>query len=313
MGSEEKESKKDSDKKIGARKFLKHVMLAAKRQEERSNAREDLDNHLSHVKKLVVSNVEKDAIEKAIVKLDQKIERVLKNEGKIMSYDLKNNVGNEDIKLKVMELEKKLDSKLERFEKHDEEKVNALQNNMSALREQFSYYLQMKEERDQRMQELEERIRQQSQANTDEIAQIESQIAMFQQKFDQVSSQLLDWTNPNNKEEHMTLLSRLQERLDSLKTKLFMKKTGMTEEQHNFISDAPIQQIRERPKLNNLPPISANKEFSFKNPNIKHDLKMDTTLIDPLRDTTTAKPGELPPLPPLPKMPESVKKKYVEK
>lgn len=301
------EEKEESfPRKQGVKKFLKHVMLAAKRSEERKKAKDSLDKEVSKLKRMVVKKAEQDAIEKSLKRLDEKLNTVLHKEGKILVHDVKGGVLSQEIRLKILDLENRLNelgeydiqiidtlkdnistlkNQLYEAETLNQKKIEFLNVSMNGINAKLDTFIQAKEERDQRMQELEEKIKKQSIVNADEIKSIEMQIAVFEAKFDK-------FVEEGNHDESM--LAGIKKRIDSLKQKLFMKKAGMSDDQEKFLKGAPTRK-------SNLPPPPPIKKEAVVNPDIKHDMHEAPPI-------EMSKPGELPPLPPLPPMPSGLKK-----
>lgn len=304
-------SNKDTEKemhKVGVKKFFKKILLSAKKNDEKRKAKESFEKQLNKVKKLAVSGVEQDAIEKALKNLDKKLQNVLHKEGKLLVHDVKDNLMSQEMKLRLMELEDRLNEigqydvevieslrdnindlkeNLYESESVNRQKIDYLNTNMAGLRSQLEYYMQAKEERDKKMEELEEKIKRQAVANANEIETIEREILVFEEKFDKVNK-LGRYADKNVSE-------RIKSRLDFLKHKLFMKKAGVTQEQEHMMNNLPEK------KVNYPMPSQPPKREVPSNPQIKHDIRME-----PPKET--ARPGELPPLPPLPPMPKSLQK-----
>ena len=285
------------------RKFFKHVLLAAKKQEEQEKAKQGFERHITKIKRLVSNKAGKESIIQAIEDIDDKLNDVLDKEGKLISTSLEDSALSKELKLKVSEIENRLneigdmdikliesvkkqilslENELSQYKNENKKDIDNIINYIPYLKSQLNELIAAKEEREKKMLELEEKIKRRVSINHDEIMRLEKQIAEFESKFDRLAeSGIYD----------SSILNALRNKITKLKQKLFMRKAGISHEQEKFLEHAPTIKSS---------PVIPKQEEKVKNPLIKHDIHFNAP------STRQSLPGELPPLPP---MPEELRKR----
>ncbi|MBD3249578.1 hypothetical protein GF336_06045 [Candidatus Woesearchaeota archaeon] len=294
---------------IRAKKFMKHVLSAAKRQEDKKKAKHELDKHVKKVKRLTSSKVKKETIDEALKELDEKLKTVLEKEGKLITFSEKSQAETSQLKEYISHLEDKLldlgkrdidlisdlknrikllEAELEEAQKERQqssEKTSELSSNILELKNRLNHLIDIKTQRDKRFEEIEEKIKAEVTDSYQELLLIEDRLNRMEAAYSEMESKGYD----------KSMLQETKRKIYAYKKKLFSKKAKL-EKQMPSLKEHKLPKIKEeQTKLPTEP-----KEQGH---HIKHDLMFGV----PAETTPPKDQGKLPPLPPAPKIPKEKK------
>ena len=155
--------------------FIKGIVIARKKFEEKETAREELKKQIGKVQKLVAGKkVSVDAMRQHVAEIENKVNNVLQKEAKLLRSSEYENKTITQLKKRVNELEQEVSVK-------DIEKSNVvrtLNDTISALQNKIDSYIDSRTEREKRIEELEEKIK--------EKADVINKVAKLEQKYEEL-------------------------------------------------------------------------------------------------------------------------------
>ncbi len=292
-----------------AKKFMKHVLSAAKRQEDKKKAKQDLDSHVKKVKRLTSSKAKKETINAALKELDEKLKTVLEKEGKLITFSEKSQAETSQLREYISQLEDKLldlgkrdiglisdlknrinllESELEeaqRERQQSSEKTSEISSSIVELKNRLNHLIDIKTQRDKRFEEVEERIKEEVTDSYQELLLIEDRLNRMESAYKDMEQKGYD----------KSMLEEVKRKIRAYRKKLSSKKAKL-EKQMPSLKEHDIPKITE--KQEKLSPEPKKKE-----PQIRHDVMFGV----PAESTPPKDQGNLPPLPPAPKIPKENK------
>jgi len=137
-----------------ARDFLKHLAIASYKVERRREARDELEKQIQNIKRISSERTkDKNVLEKEIEILKEQIEHLLQVESKLINKYAEDQGTSNDMKVQVRKLEDKIDR-----------------------------YMQSKEQRQKRVEEIERKIKGKVSETSSEIPKIENHISMIERQ-----------------------------------------------------------------------------------------------------------------------------------
>lgn len=297
------------------KRFVRHVVRAAKKQEEKKRAKEALKRQVRKVKKIsVTKGIKKELIEKELKKLEDYLKEVLEKEGKLIVASKRDTEVTEYLKEEIKRLENKVgelrqrdieliemlrdqikgleqELRITEHGREEETSVNKLEiENISKavveLRERIKQFVVSRTERERRIAELEKRIKEKVGKNYAEILKLEKQLRAMEEKYELVRKEgVYD----------KSILQEIGDKIKQLRQRLIMKKAGVGAEEAKFVPKIKIKK----------PPLFRKRVIPGKKLFVRHEMK-----IEPIKEQPEEKlkPGKLPPLPPLPRRLEALRK-----
>ena len=304
----------DSMNPVRVKKFVKHVILAAKKQHEREQAKQNLAKQLEKVKTATTKKANKTEIEKELKKLEKKLNDVLQKEGKIISEEKKDRVMDQSLKGEIRNLEVKIkqlsdkdtqviemlvnqikglehELRITEGARHKEAtdnkfEINQLSRAIVDMRERLKQSIEQKQERDKRIEEIEKKIKEKVGKNYNEIVKLEKQLLAMEDRYELAKKE---------GKYDKSILEEIEDRIKIVKQRLIMRRAGIGAEESKFIPTIKKKEKRSRLffKKKSIPtgPIKL----------VKHNLK-----ITPVKDKEPVTSGKLPPLPPGPPLPKEL-------
>ncbi len=165
-----------ANKKIGevnpvlVKRFLRHLVLASRRINEREKARQQLKKHIDKIKRVSVNKPE--LLDRELSGLSAKINKLLDAEYNLLNLRRKDARTIVQLDSKVRELESMLISKTEK----NYRSLARIEESFKRLQLYLEKQERLRKEREQRMQELEEKIQQRILQRNNEIAKIEHKL-----------------------------------------------------------------------------------------------------------------------------------------
>jgi hypothetical protein len=282
---------------VQMRKLAKHVLLAAKKQQDQQQSIDVLSEHVKKVKKLAKTKT----LKKAIEELEEKVNLVLEKEGKIL-------IKEDSSKEQMLEME----SRLNQASKRDAEMIESLRSQINELetelknsertrtmqtmenkqrltsissitfdlKDKLNQALDAKTSHDKRVLELEKKIKHKLGKNYQEIIKFEMHLNEMENKYE-----LMRKEGKYDK----SMLEEVEEKILHLRKRLFLKKEGISPPKEKMY----IAEIERKPS---------------KKP-IRHTLRMGTVPKPPEHLDF----GEIPPIPPPPNLFQKPKKSFFQK
>lgn len=282
------------------KKFVKHVIIAAKKNQEKEKAKQALTKHVDKLQK----KAEKKGLAKDVALLQTKLNDALKQEVKLTAEERKKRIlEDETIKLSIRSLNNQIeelkekdayvidnlikqikslqnDLKIteqarEKEETDNRQEVQQLSQAIVDMRGRLKKFVDEKNERDKKVAEIERKIQEKVGKNYDEIVRIEKLLADMENKYMQLKIKGLP-----SKE--------MEKRLETAKQRLILKKAGVDEQFTPIIRKKPEKSTIFKRKTIPSGPIKF----------VKHDVK-----IAPVPEAHP-ETGKLPPIPPGPPVPK---------
>ncbi|MEE9524974.1 MAG: hypothetical protein V3V78_00010 [Candidatus Woesearchaeota archaeon] len=254
--------------------FVKHVILAAKKQEEKKKEKDFLQKQVGTVKKLAgTKRVEKDKLKQAITELESRINKISEREGALIAEAEQEHHSSGEIKTKIADIEKHLyklgleesntsdmlrrrikdleyELRLSKARRAEEihlnrKRIEEIKTTISELKGKILKIAKSRVEREGKVNALESRLKKEATENRDGIAQLEAELAKIKPKKEKVSI------------------------FDKLKA-MFHKKPKI----EKYVNPQEMELFREKPKEMPLPKI---KPIIKERPVVKHDIIFEET------------------------------------
>lgn len=197
------------------KRLMKNLAKASRKIEERSAARQDLNSQVKRVRKFAVDRrIKDDTLDKEIRVLNEKIGEVLSKESELLNIEKHDAMGLARLNSKITQLESRIGSidvpklvnelfKVESLLSSDrdvhslevlKEKVDEIEKKISGVSSQdvktaisrvsdkIENLITVKSEREKRIEELEEQIKNKVELETSEIKKLDDQIAHLEEK-----------------------------------------------------------------------------------------------------------------------------------
>ena len=305
---------------LRVKRFVKHVIRAAKKQEEKKKAEQALAKQIEKVKKVAIKKVKKSDSDKELKKFEKKLADFLIKEGRLKAEEgekgviskathveldrLNQKVKNlsakdayviEMLAGKIKELEDELKiTEQARQKEESENKFDIEQLSQAILdqRERLKKFIESKNERDKRMEEIEKKIKEKVGKNYDEIVKLEKQLQEMEAMYG-----LIKEKGVSDKE--------IEDRIKLIKQRLIMKRAGIGAEEAKFIPTIKKKEKKRglffRKKTIPTGPVRL----------VKHELKIIPVKEKP-EPVNSGKLPSIPPGPPVPKeLIKELKKEHV--
>lgn len=284
-----------------ARHFAKHVLLVAKKQKEKKQAREALTKHVKKVKRMTkAKSLKKADLAKALEELEQRVDEVLEKEGTLLVTAKKETEATQGVKSELSKVEERLNE----ISKRDEEVIETLRSKIRELeqelrgservrtmqtmenkqrltgissmiidlRSRLTEMLRIKTSHDKRVEELEKKIKHKVSRNFQEMVKLEQHLNAMEEKYE-----LMKKEGRYDK----TMLEEVEDKIAELRKRLFLKKAGIEPPEEKV----PVPKVKK---------IFFKKVKTKQEPIIRHELKMETSAEKPEKMEF----GEIPSLPP---------------
>lgn len=275
-----------------AKRLIKHMILAAERQKNSFKQKYDLNSQIERVK---AAQPSKPKIRKELEILESKIDEVIEKEGKIMFASQMENTVSLDLKKEIQRLE----SQINDLKEKDTDVIGSLKDEISLIKQSYQYersinrlelentskaiielrerikkFVESREERDKKMDEIERKIKDRVGKNYGEILRIEKLIKDMEQRYDLIRKQ---------GKYDRSILEEVEEKIRTLKQRLIMKKAGVPEKE--FV---PEIRIKEQPSLIIKKETVPLRKKLF----VRHDMQ-----IKPIEELKMPVDAPLPPMP----------------
>ena len=246
------------------RKFMKNVVKVTKRKHEHQKAKENLGKQIEKIKTLAVKKgVKKASISRALKELEKKVEEVIEKEKLSISRT-------EGISTELKSMEDKFSSFTtkdiqlitalrDRIENLEGERAKQIDDAVEELKLKFIDVEKAKSSRDERILELEQKIKQKVSDNFIELMKIEDQLKQMEIKYKLLKKE--------GKVDKKTLRA-FKGKTEALKEHLFIKKKKLIEDEME--KGAPLPELPPMPK--------PTKKIKRTGPVIKHDVIMKPAL-----------------------------------
>jgi chromosome segregation ATPase len=190
--------------------FVRCIVAAQRKIKEKEMARDELKKHITKVQKLAAQrSPELSSLRKSVADIENKVNTVLQKESKLLRSSAYENKTIAELRGKINELEGQLyikDAQKDNLARFNEERIKSLSENINAMKQKVSSYIEDKSERERRMAELEEKIRRQVdvKAANARLEEIENKIRELEQR------EMYEEDD----------LSRVKQRIDMIRTKI---------------------------------------------------------------------------------------------
>ena len=292
---------------VRVKRFVKHVIKAAQKKQEKHKARKSLSQQVEKIKGMK-GPLKKEILGRELKKLERKLSAVLIDESTPSSsvHSFKSDLARveskidslhkKDVRLlselmnQVISLDRDLHITEEALEKETQEKTFQINNINTALVDVRARVKKVKEdesERERKFAEIERKIKEKVGKNYDEIVKLEKHLDNLEELYDKLKKSGISSMKQK----------KFDSRIEVVKKRLIMKRAGVDDTKF-------IPTIRKTPEKKSF--LFKKKSIPLKKKSfIKHSmhLKPSHEFHEPIIS------GKLPPLPPLPPMPQPPKEK----
>ena len=190
--------------------FIKGVIVAEAKIKERNKAREELKENISKVKKLAAAKKPAvDKLKKQVSQIEDKVNTVLQKEAKLLRTSAYEGKTIAELRKRIAQLEEELtvkNTENKNLSKINEDSLTRLNSAIDSLQQKIGSYIKDKTERERKMKELEEKIR-----NKTDIGNVKEKISMLERKYAE-----LEQKGEHSEED----LVNIRRRIDSLKLEM---------------------------------------------------------------------------------------------
>ncbi|MFC1697190.1 hypothetical protein ACFL1H_02570 [Nanoarchaeota archaeon] len=271
------------------KKFLKGLDKVKKKKSKSDKSKKKLATQIDKIKKVTSKKkVSKISVDKELIKLEGLISDVIEKEKSILTTENMRTQLAKNVRNRVTELTKKIDDIEEmRNEEYQDSKqsVRKLQSTVNQLSTKFDAYTKAKNERDKRMMELEEKIKDKVDDNLQEVLKVEEQIRKLEKIYIKLKAE--GETPPEQMEQIGKKISTLKQDAHEKRVAAIVGEKPKKKEELLLDEKPTFKPERALPKLPKLPELP-----KFLKKEEKHKEKVKEKKKDKL--------PELPPLPPLP-------------
>ncbi|MBW2977376.1 hypothetical protein KY331_00880 [Candidatus Woesearchaeota archaeon] len=289
------------------KRFVKHVSIASKKAEKREKARRELERKVERLKSLVSKKgVKKEAVAAALEDFDDKLNKILKRESRILLRQEKEGMSADKLHEEISTIRDSLSA----VGKYDVETIEKLKNQIKMLEEELRNVQksrsqetsqiidvvtnlkrrvdQMVDVRGKRIEELEEKIKERVGKNYQELLIIEKQLKEMEERYETARRAGV----PEEK------LGRFREKMEVMKEKVGVKKAELEVP----VKKPPFRVPRGTPMIK-PPKRLIRKHIVIKHrPVVRHEMMFE----EPPKAKTVAPSDEKMPagIPPMPRIPK---------
>ena len=222
--------------------LLKHASSTSKKIEQSSVEKKELEKQVKKIQTIATrKGVKKETINKTLEELQNKINQILSSEGKFLVVQERDERLIQEINAHIQDMGDKFNE--------NQQKIQGITSSVNELRTKLNQALEIKKQRDERLKELEEKIKAGVDKNFQEILKIEQHIDDLEEKYYSLS---------NLEKSDSVALRKIRNKIDELKQILEAKK-----EHYAKKSKIPLPIIKTKP----LP-----KRHFHKKPEVRHKM-----------------------------------------
>lgn len=167
----------------GLKKFVRHLCVVSKKYDDRESARKGLKTQIKKVKTIsLAKNPKRWLVEKELKALNDKISLVLEKESKLLGIEEKDSALIAELQNKIQRLESEIVGR----ERSGEEKIKEMSDALTALREKVKQVAELKTGREQRIKELERRIKGAPPTATQKTLLLRGQIKALEERYNKM-------------------------------------------------------------------------------------------------------------------------------
>ena len=181
----EETSKLDTNR---LKSFVRHTCIIAKKHKDREEARSEMYKQMQRLKKF---SSKKKEMDQELKELDRKISLVLEKEAQLLGTTQQETTASKALMQQSME---------------NKAKINQIYNSINELNERLRNYVQIKTERERKINDLEKKIRSKTKAKKD-ISSLKNKLKQLEAHYNKLKNKGLD-------------LSRVEEKIKTLKARL---------------------------------------------------------------------------------------------
>jgi len=222
-----------------AMSFVKGMAKSRSENEAGKKAKIELKKSLEEVKKKAAEPGVKKSLRDELENLEENVIKVASMEKQLLN---KEDRDIKDLKFQIRDLKTKLSLTGAEGLKPSLDRIGFL---LSELTSRFETFTKIKTEREQRMQELEEKIKKNMDKNFAELMQMEKTLAELEKKYEEIRK------SEKSEDQRLRLIA---EKISELRKKLIEKRSGIVEKKKTEMSKpAPPEKIRKKPGLTKKP------------------------------------------------------------